>query len=104
MKGQVAASALLAILLSANDAVAQAAAGNAVAGRALTLQFCSECHATQKGQLRSPNSRSPTFVELANVPGMTEAALTVALTTPHAGMPMFLMSADQRANVIAITL
>jgi len=31
---------------------------------------------------------------------MTSTALTVALTTPHAGMPMFRLSADQRQAVI----
>ena len=38
---------------------------------------CSECHATQKGQLLSPNLRAPTWVEIANTPGVTEAALLV---------------------------
>ena len=40
---------------------------------------CSECHATQKGQLLSPNLRAPTWVEIANTPGVTEAALLVML-------------------------
>ena len=35
---------------------------------------------------------------------MTSAALTVALTTPHAGMPMFELAADQRRDVIAYIL
>jgi hypothetical protein len=56
------------------------------------------------GEARSPNSRSPTFVELANTPGMTAMALTVALTTPHAGMPMFVPTADERENIIAYIL
>jgi mono/diheme cytochrome c family protein len=30
--------------------------------------------------------------------------LTVALTTPHAGMPMFVLTADERANIIAYIL
>ena len=41
---------------------------------------CGECHAVRAGQARSPNGRAPTFVELANTPGMMTAALTVALT------------------------
>ena len=57
---------------------------------------CSECHATQKGQLLSPNLRAPTWVEIANTPGVTAAALLLMLTTPHAGMPMFLLSPEQR--------
>jgi mono/diheme cytochrome c family protein len=35
---------------------------------------------------------------------MTVAALTVALTTPHAGMPMFMLTAEQREDVIAYIL
>jgi mono/diheme cytochrome c family protein len=48
--------------------------------------------------------RAPTFVELANTPGMTSAALTVALTTPHAGMPMFVLTPEQRQDIIAYIL
>jgi mono/diheme cytochrome c family protein len=78
--------------------------GDSRDGLALAQQVCSECHAIRRGQDRSPNSRSPTFLELATAPGMTVAALTVALTTPHVGMPMFMLTAEQRENVIAYIL
>ncbi len=65
---------------------------------------CSECHATQKAQLLSPNLRAPTFVEIANTPGVTSAALFLMLTTPHAGMPMFMLSPEQRQEIIAYIL
>ena len=70
-------------------------------GFALARQVCSECHAVQRQEERSPNARAPTFQQLAGEPGMTPTALTVALTTPHAGMPMFRLTPDQRADVIA---
>jgi mono/diheme cytochrome c family protein len=73
-------------------------------GLALAQEVCSECHAIRRGQVRSPNSRSPTFLELATAPGMTPVALLVALTTPHAGMPMFMLTAEQREDVIAYIL
>jgi mono/diheme cytochrome c family protein len=73
-------------------------------GLALARQVCAECHAVQAQELKSPNPKSPTFPELAATPGMTSAALTVALTTPHAGMPMFRLSAEQRADLIAYIL
>jgi mono/diheme cytochrome c family protein len=79
-------------------------AGDSAHGLALARQVCSECHATQAEQLRSPNPKAPTFVELATTPGMTNTALSVALTTPHAGMPMFRLSAEQRADIIAYIL
>jgi mono/diheme cytochrome c family protein len=78
--------------------------GDAKNGLALSEQVCSECHAIRRGQARSPNSWSPTFSELATTPGMTVGALTVALTTPHVGMPMFMLTADQRRDVIAYIL
>jgi mono/diheme cytochrome c family protein len=70
----------------------------------MAQQVCSECHAVQRGEVRSPNSRAPTFSELATTPGMTSTALLVALTTPHAGMPMFRLTAEQRQDVIAYVL
>jgi len=88
-----------------------------LAGSAVTVQaqdpqngaqwasnVCAECHATRAGQAPSPNGRAPTFAELANAPGMTSAALTVALTTPHAGMPMFVLTSEQRQDIIAYIL
>ena len=92
---------VLALTVAASHVHAQ---GNPREGLAVAQQVCSECHAIRRGQVRSPNSRSPTFVELATTPGMTTTALLVALTTPHAGMPMFILTAEQRENVIAYIL
>jgi mono/diheme cytochrome c family protein len=78
--------------------------GDPQEGLALAQQVCSECHAIRRGQVRSPNAQAPTFLELATAPGMTSAALSVALTTPHAGMPMFRLTAEQRNDVIAYIL
>src|SRR3954470_10178868 len=95
--------AFLAVTVAASDARSQMATGNARDGQTVAQQVCSECHATRAGQT-SPNPKSPTFVEIATTPGMTGTALTVALTTPHAGMPMFQLSSAQRANIIAYIL
>jgi mono/diheme cytochrome c family protein len=103
MKRAIALVALLALSVAASDVQAQGV-GDLEEGLAVARQVCSECHAIQKGQVRSPNSRSPTFVELANAPGMTSTALLVALTTPHAGMPMFILTAERRASIIAYIL
>jgi mono/diheme cytochrome c family protein len=81
-----------------------AQAGDPQEGLALAQRICSQCHAIQTGQIRLPNSRAPTFLELASAPGMTSSALTVALSTPHAGMPMFEFTAAQREGVIAYIL
>jgi mono/diheme cytochrome c family protein len=93
----------VALLVAVSHVHAQAV-GDPREGFALAQQVCSECHAIRRGQVRSPNARAPTFLELATAPGMTIAALSVALTTPHAGMPMFRLTAEQRDDVIAYIL
>jgi mono/diheme cytochrome c family protein len=95
---------LAAFLAVSAVGLGHAQVGNVQEGRVLAQQVCSECHAIGRGQVRSPNARSPTFSELATAPGMTSVALMVALTTPHAGMPMFMVTADQREDVIAYIL
>jgi mono/diheme cytochrome c family protein len=92
---------VLALSIAASPIHAQ---GSQQGGLAHARQVCSECHAIQKGQVPSPNSSSPTFVELANTPGMTAVALLVTFTTPHAGMPMFILTTEQREDVIAYIL
>jgi mono/diheme cytochrome c family protein len=94
---------LLALSFAVSPVQAQAL-GDPQEGLTSAQQVCSDCHAIIGRQVRSPNSRAPTFFELATAPGMTSAALTVALTTPHAGMPMFKLTADQREDVIAYIL
>jgi mono/diheme cytochrome c family protein len=94
---------LLSAWLAATPLRAQQS-GDPQHGSAVARQVCSECHAVQAGPLRSPNPKAPTFVELATTPGMTSTALTVALTTPHAGMPMFRLTSEQRADIIAYIL
>ena len=78
--------------------------GDPQRGLALARQVCADCHAVLAGQLQSPNPKSPPFLELATTPGMTSTALTVALTTPHAGMPMFRLTPEQQASIIAYVL
>src|SRR6476659_6467393 len=103
MDRMIALMTLLALSVATSHVAAQ---GVGVPREGLTVarQFCSECHAVQQERVGSPNSRSPTFVALANTPGMTAMALSVAFTTPHAGMPMFILTAEQRANIIAYIL
>jgi mono/diheme cytochrome c family protein len=94
--------ALLAAFLACGSPNAQSA--DPKAGLGLAQQVCGDCHAVRRMEAPSPKPGAPTFQELASAPGMTRAALTVALTTPHAGMPMFRLSDGQRADVIAYIL
>jgi mono/diheme cytochrome c family protein len=99
---RVACSVILMTFLAATSEALEI--GDAEKGVALVRDTCSQCHAIRKGQLLSPNLRAPTFAELATTPGMTSAALTVTLTTPHAGMPMFILTPEQRQGIIAYIL
>jgi mono/diheme cytochrome c family protein len=90
----------LAFLSSAVTAEAQ----DPQEGTKWATNVCGECHAIARSEPRSPNVRAPTFAELANTPGMTAAALNVALTTPHAGMPMFVLTLEQRRDISAYIL
>jgi Cytochrome C oxidase, cbb3-type, subunit III len=103
MKRVICLVTFLALLVVVSHVHAQAD-GDPQRGLALAQQVCSECHAIRRGQVRSSNSQAPTFLELATAAGMTTAALSVALTTPHAGMPMFQLTAEQREDVIAYIL
>ena len=78
--------------------------GDPKEGLALSQQVCSRCHATVAAQVKSPNSRAPRFPDLANTPGMSATALFVALTTPHAGMPMLTFTGEQRDDIISYFL
>ena len=99
---RIVCSVILVLFLDATSEALEI--GDAEKGVALVRDTCSQCHAIRKGQLLSPNLRAPTFAELATTPGMTSAALTVTLTTPHAGMPMFILSPEQRQDIIAYIL
>jgi mono/diheme cytochrome c family protein len=103
MKPKIRLAALLTLSVVASHAHAQVV-GDPQKGLGLAQQVCSECHAVRIGEVRSPNSKAPTFLELATTPGMTSTALLVALTTPHAGMPMFRLTVEQRKDVIAYVL
>jgi len=94
----------LTLLALSSVSVSAQGVGNPRNGAELARETCSRCHAVRGGDPISPNLRAPTFSELASAPGMTVAALMVALTTPHAGMPMFMLTQDEREDIIAYIL
>jgi mono/diheme cytochrome c family protein len=94
----VAATGSLALLASA--AWAQDV-GQPALGRTLAQQICSECHAIDKAQARSPNADAPRFEVIANIPGMTATALAAALRTSHQTMPNVILQPDELGNIVA---
>jgi mono/diheme cytochrome c family protein len=76
----------------------------AKAGLSVARQLCSECHAVEATQPRSPNPASPRFETIANVPGMTGMALSAALQSPHRSMPNVMLDSDQLTSIVAYVL
>jgi mono/diheme cytochrome c family protein len=93
--------AIIGLLSMASPACAQ---DDASAGLMLARQLCSECHAVERGPGRSPNPASPPFETIANVPGMTAMALSVALQSPHRSMPNVMLDANQLRSIVAYVL
>jgi len=73
-------------------------------GEAAAQRLCADCHAVRRGELRSPFSGAPAFPVIAMVPGMTAAALRVALHTSHRIMPDIMLGPDERDDVVAYIL
>ena len=78
--------------------------GSVQEGRQLAREVCAECHAIDNAASGSANPNAPTFKVIANTPGMTSAALTVALQTTHMTMPNFVIKGDALQNIIAYIL
>ena len=74
------------------------------AGLVLARQLCSECHAIERAPSRSPNSASPPFETIANVPGMTGMALSAALQSSHRSMPNVMLDSNQLRSIVAYVL
>ncbi|WP_339083683.1 cytochrome c [Hyphomicrobium sp. ghe19] len=75
--------------------------GNADIGRIFALDHCSECHAVKENEVLSPNAGAPSFTSVANTSGMTGLALSAWLDTAHPTMPNFILSKQNRDDVIA---
>ena len=75
--------------------------GDSQIGLAFALAHCSECHNVKGTGNKSPNPSAPSFASVAKTTGMTGRALAVWLQTSHPTMPDFIISAEDRNNIIA---
>jgi mono/diheme cytochrome c family protein len=94
------AAAILAIAGSGQAAQV----GSAQQGLRLARAICSECHLVVKEAGRSNNPAAPTFVAIANTPGLTAATLASALQTSHKAMPNVILKGDDLSDIIAYIL
>jgi len=102
-RSHVLLAAAIALPISTGPAAAQEI-GQPSRGLALAQRLCSECHAVEKLQARSPNPDAPRFAAVAATPGMTSIALSAALNTSHHSMPNILLQPDEQADIIAYVL
>jgi mono/diheme cytochrome c family protein len=75
--------------------------GSASDGHMLASSVCAECHAVEKGALRSRNDHAPTFQNIAKTPGMTPMAVRVWLRSAHREMPNLVLKPNEVDDVIA---
>ena len=78
--------------------------GSARQGLRLARAQCAECHLVDKVAGRSSNAAAPSFERIANVPGMTSAALTAALRTSHETMPNVIIKGNDIGDLVAYIL
>lgn len=96
-------TAIVAAILLSTSALAQAP-GDARKGGELARTACVQCHGVRPRQSRSPDPMAPSFARIATAPGMTDRALRVWLQSSHPAMPNFILTGDERNDVIAYIL
>ena len=74
-------------------------------GLFVAKQVCAQCHVVEKRSRRSPDAAAPRFENIANSPGMSATAISVALqTTSHRTMPNVRMNRDQLDDLVTYIL
>ena len=96
--------AIMVSLLASSQAQAQQI-NQAKRGHSLAKLICAQCHAVEKRSRRSPDAAAPRFEDIANSPGMTATAISVALqTTPHRTMPKYRPNRQALSDLTAYIL
>jgi mono/diheme cytochrome c family protein len=80
-------------------AIAQAASGNAEAGRQLVMRSCSSCHATESAKTATDNA--PPFSAVAKSNRERPAWIRGWLMSPHPPMPNISLSRQQIDDIVA---
>ncbi len=76
----------------------------AVPGQAFRSKFAPTVTPSKKGINSPPNHLAPSFQDIANTPGMTGISLAVILHSVHENMPNFVLTPNERDNIIAYIL
>lgn len=75
--------------------------GDKARGLAYAKKACAHCHAIDARRASSPLPNAPTFIEIANAPEMTEAAMVERLLTSHPKMPGLIKPGQKTDDLIA---
>ena len=78
--------------------------GSVEEGHRLARESCSRCHLIGEEIGRSTTEQATPFRIIANVPGMTSAALRFILVTPHKHMPALTVSGEEADSIVAYLL
>jgi mono/diheme cytochrome c family protein len=78
--------------------------GDVVAGRALVVKECVECHTIGPEQRARRLDIAPGFDEIANKPQTTAISLRAFLQQSHPTMPNFMLNQTERDNAVAYIL
>jgi mono/diheme cytochrome c family protein len=65
---------------------------------------CATCHAVERGNRRSVIPEAPAFAAIATTPGLSGMALAAAFGRSHRTMPALILTARERADLIAYIL
>ncbi len=95
---------VLATMTAATGSAQAQQPGSAQRGLKLAREICSQCHLVDKVAGRSTNPDAPPFETIAKTPGLTSAALTVALRTSHRTMPNIVIKEDDTRDIVAYIL
>ncbi|TYC70174.1 c-type cytochrome [Stappia sp. BW2] len=87
---------MCAVVLSGAGA---AEAGDAAAGKALALQWCSACHLVSEDQDRASSASLPSFYDMAKDTSWSEEKLATFLANPHPQMPNMTLGNIEIANL-----
>ena len=80
------------------------AGADARRGEHFSERWCSQCHGVRPGQA-SPNTKAPSFSDLAASPATTRDSLTVSLRrTPHWTMPKIKLKPADTNDVVSYIL
>ncbi len=82
-------------------AVPTVQAADAIAGKALAMQWCSSCHLVSNDQATASSVSLKSFYDVAKDPGWTEEKLATFLADPHPIMPSMTLGNTEIANLSA---